>query len=175
MKKIRSVKKEVNDFYHRMVDSGRVEEVYQNVLALREGIGSIYKFEQTMQMEHIAEEDKAQFILSLTEGMTKEWKDFYLEMAYEYRFHYLGLVLQSFCDYYERHQLVIESVVPLKESEVNRIKEAIQKKLLVRFHHVTTELNPSLIGGLVVRSREYLMDGSIKRQLVDLRREMHQR
>lgn len=56
MKKIRSVKHEVHEFYHRMVDSGRVEDVYQNVVALREGIGSINKFEQTMQMERIGEE-----------------------------------------------------------------------------------------------------------------------
>lgn len=72
-----------------------------------------------------------------------------------------------------RIKVKIESAVDLNEDRINEIKrklnEAIKKEIIL-----TVEKNPALIGGLVFRIGNTILDGSIKTQLERVRERIAQ-
>jgi F-type H+-transporting ATPase subunit delta len=64
------------------------------------------------------------------------------------------------------------SVVPLSEKRIEEISELIHDK----FHksvHFTNRIDPSIIGGLVVRFEDTIIDESIKSKLEEIQQNMY--
>jgi F-type H+-transporting ATPase subunit delta len=60
------------------------------------------------------------------------------------------------------------SARPLQESEVERVRQALSRRMNALVS-VETRVDPSVIGGLVVRVGDLLFDGSLRTQLDSLR------
>jgi F-type H+-transporting ATPase subunit delta len=68
---------------------------------------------------------------------------------------------------------LVKTAVPLSETETDEIKQ----KLGVMFGKqidITTEIDPSLLGGVVARVGDKVIDGSVSRRLENLKREINQ-
>ncbi|APV44219.1 F-type H+-transporting ATPase subunit delta [Dehalogenimonas formicexedens] len=92
----------------------------------------------------------------------------------------LALMPDIFTDYQRRldelHGIAhanVSAAVPLSEAETVEIKQ----KLSLMFGKqvdITTKVNPSLLGGIVARVGDKVIDGSVSRRLENLKREINQ-
>lgn len=66
----------------------------------------------------------------------------------------------------------VTSAVELRESQKAQIKEKLLKTTSYREFEMDFSVDPSLIGGLVIRIGDRVVDSSIKTQLYELKREL---
>ena len=72
-------------------------------------------------------------------------------------------------DYHGREHAEVTTAVPLDEEE----KKRLQKRLAMITHKeivLTAQVDPEIMGGLVAKIGDRLIDGSIRTRLQDLRR-----
>ena len=60
-------------------------------------------------------------------------------------------------------QRIVESVYQLSDEELDRIKDLILKQTNLSQVHITTKINPELIGGFRVKVGTTVLDGSVKK------------
>jgi F-type H+-transporting ATPase subunit delta len=80
----------------------------------------------------------------------------------QYAFHEMSAVEERILD------VEVTSAVPLDDSEVAAIQERISTATGLTAR-LTPSVDPSIIGGLVLRARGVLLDASVRRELDDLR------
>jgi F-type H+-transporting ATPase subunit delta len=85
------------------------------------------------------------------------------------------LIAQEFQEEIDRHQgvqpLKVRSAFPLSEVDKRTIQERLEAWLQSKVR-VTTSVDPELIGGMVIETRDYVLDQSFKGQLAKLRQRL---
>ena len=85
----------------------------------------------------------------------------------------LGVAYSALLDVHRGRQRVqVTSAVPLEQPELDRITSfvanLVQKEVVV-----STEVDESILGGVVIQIGDQLLDGSTRSRLNDLRNRMH--
>jgi len=73
--------------------------------------------------------------------------------------------------YYERETAEVVTAIPLSNEE----KERLQERLATITHKevvITTQVDPEIIGGVMAKVGDKLIDGSVRTRLQDLRRDL---
>jgi len=83
----------------------------------------------------------------------------------------INLVIDLYHERVNRISARILSAVPLNAEHVNRFKETL-RSLTQREVEIETEIDPSIIGGFIVKTGSTIYDSSLKGQLMLLRREL---
>lgn len=66
-------------------------------------------------------------------------------------------------EYHNEDSAIVESVYQLSDEELDRIKDLILKQTNLSQVHITTKINPELIGGFRVKVGTTVLDGSVKK------------
>ena len=84
-------------------------------------------------------------------------------------------MLNAFLDLYEeekgRLKVMISTAVPLTKEEANRLGAGLSEKIHKEVVLVS-ETDPDLLGGAVVRYDDYVIDGSLRARIRQLREEL---
>ena len=72
--------------------------------------------------------------------------------------------------HYNQGDALVESVYQLNEEELSRIERVILNKTKLSKVHITTKINPNLIGGFRAKVGTTVLDGSIKNDLEQIER-----
>ncbi|WP_368916950.1 F0F1 ATP synthase subunit delta [Staphylococcus haemolyticus] len=73
-------------------------------------------------------------------------------------------------EYHNEDSALVESVYQLSDEELDRIKDLILKQTNLSQVHITTKINPELIGGFRVKVGTTVLDGSVKKDLEQIER-----
>ena len=73
-------------------------------------------------------------------------------------------------EYHNEDSAIVESVYQLSDGELDRIKDLILKQTNLSQVHITTKINPELIGGFRVKVGTTVLDGSVKKDLEQIER-----
>lgn len=73
-------------------------------------------------------------------------------------------------EYHNEDSTIVESVYQLSDEELDRIKDLILKQTNLSQVHITTKINPELIGGFRVKVGTTVLDGSVKKDLEQIER-----
>lgn len=73
-------------------------------------------------------------------------------------------------EYHNEDSAIVESVYQLSDEELDRIKDLILKQTNLSQVHITTKINPELIGGFRVKVGTTVLDGSVKKNLEQIER-----
>ncbi|MCH4364468.1 F0F1 ATP synthase subunit delta [Staphylococcus haemolyticus] len=73
-------------------------------------------------------------------------------------------------EYHNEDSAIVESVYQLSDEELDRIKDLILKQTNLSQVHITTKINPELIGGFKVKVGTTVLDGSVKKDLEQIER-----
>lgn len=73
-------------------------------------------------------------------------------------------------EYHNEYSAIVESVYQLSDEELDRIKDLILKQTNLSQVHITTKINPELIGGFRVKVGTTVLDGSVKKDLEQIER-----
>jgi F-type H+-transporting ATPase subunit delta len=87
----------------------------------------------------------------------------------------LADIMKDFTEFANEARGIVDAVVttakPLTEEEINKVAEQFGQKVNKTLR-VTTEVDPSIVGGIIVRIGDRLYDGSIKGKLNRLVQQM---
>jgi F-type H+-transporting ATPase subunit delta len=87
----------------------------------------------------------------------------------------IGDVAAAFADMAAREEKILDievtTAVPLDQAQSESIEQRIEKATGLKAR-VEARVDPSIIGGLVLRARGVLMDASVRRELDEIRRAM---
>jgi F-type H+-transporting ATPase subunit delta len=95
------------------------------------------------------------------------------------RTEYLQKISLAYVELYrEAHEIahvVITTVVPMPEQEVNAIIDIVKKRLGAMTLEIEQVIDPSLIGGFTVKINGLVLDASVKRELNELRLQLQKK
>ncbi|MFB9135636.1 F0F1 ATP synthase subunit delta [Vibrio olivae] len=159
-------------------DAGSLED-WQQMFAIIELVMQQPKTQ--LLMSELDEESSEQPLLDLILSASGEWLDKYFEnflkvMAENQRLIALSDVIDQFrqlkADYEQVMTVTVWASEPLDEAQKAQLIEALQRK---HGKAVTLEqqLDPSLVGGVVIKAGETVYDGSIQANIERLATNLH--
>jgi len=154
-------------------EKGQIDQVDRELGLVVAMIDTNPQFKAVMSDVLLAPEVKTDLVRKLFEGkLSPLVTNFLLVVIRKRRESYFQLMYRSFVDLANEARGIVEvevrSAVPLPDETV----QTLEQKLVVRLGKQVkfqTQVAPELIGGLVVRVGDQLMDGSIKTRLQRMR------
>ncbi|MCR4695452.1 MAG: ATP synthase F1 subunit delta [Pseudobutyrivibrio sp.] len=159
------------------VETDRASELLQEAQGVIEVINSNEGFSQMMNHPKINKEEKLQIIDSVFKGKVSDELVGLLRMLEE-KDHAKDMVevLEYFVDRVFEFQKIGKATVTTPMELSDSQKKEVEKRLLETTSYVSFKMNyevdPDLIGGMVIRIKDRVIDSSVKTQLNKLTQEL---
>lgn len=177
MKGTRAAVRYAKSFIQLTNEKGQMEEVLADVKMLSTLIDSSREFELLLGNPLVKMEQKRTIMNKIVDGKVESiTKDFINFLISQKRESILKEVLNQFVGIYnEEHGIAKVSVTTANELDKN-IKTTLLENLKTRFNYSKIELeekiDKTLLGGILLRIGDKQLDGSVRRQLNDIEREL---
>jgi F-type H+-transporting ATPase subunit delta len=124
----------------------------------------------------VTDEQLAALIVEVSgSGLDEKWRNFIRLLAENKRLPFLPEIAEIFeqlrAEAERMVDVAITSAVPMGEAEQQKLVAALERRF-GRKVRVRTDVDPSLIGGAVVRAGDLTIDGSVKARLENLARQL---
>lgn len=120
---------------------------------------------------------KQSALLAVFKGSHPLVYDFIKLVCNKNRENLLPLISEAFLDLYRKNngiELVsVQSAVALTENDTKSIQQFVQKKTGAKSVELHSQINPSVIGGMVIKFGDNLLDTSISAKLRKLKKELN--
>ncbi|USS86844.1 ATP synthase F1 subunit delta [Fructilactobacillus cliffordii] len=118
---------------------------------------------------------KETLLQPLLENVTTPAVQNLVKMLFDYgRISDLAAVIDAFKQLYnQKHGIVTATVttaVPLSEEQHNQLAQTFAKKVNANQVELQDQINPEIIGGVILRSQDVIYDGSIKTKIDKMKR-----
>ena len=159
----KEVVKAASHFYGQVKYDGTLKTVTEELQEVLDGIQNTARFRQLMHLEQVSVEEKMSLLKEAVSTYLHPDKSAYLIEA-----------IEAFLDIYSANRLEMISAVPLTEEQINRIAEAFQKKTRKEYDSFVNTVDPSVIGGVKLKTKEYLLDGTLLYKLEQFKKKISQ-
>ena len=158
------------------VESEQTENVHQELNKVKAVFQEVPVLNSLLSDQRLEANEKDALMQTLLQGFTGIVHDS-LAMIYEYRrMAHLLLIIDEF----ERHyydskkiaQAVVTTTVPLTEEQKNRLSVEIAGKLGYSTLEITEQIDPDILGGVIVEANHHVIDGSIRNRLEQLHKQL---
>jgi F-type H+-transporting ATPase subunit delta len=156
---------------------GQTDEVAENLASLiRDVFPALPDFEKLLSNRSIGRDAKAPVIQKVMEGRaTPLFTDFLQVLNRHERLELLRPIAAAYRDLLDekagRIRVLVRSATPLpddqREQLLNRLRENMRREPLAEF-----EVDPNLLGGMVVNVGDIVYDGSVRTRLQNLRKKL---
>jgi len=157
--------------------SGQVLESLDSLI--RDVFPAEPQFEAFLQSSAVGRERKAQVIDKVFEGKASPvFVDFFKVLNQHERLNLLRPILTAAMELRDerakRIRVKVRSAVPLADAQTNRLVEQLRANLKLE-PVLQTEVDPDLLGGVVVRVGDWLYDASVRARLDSIRNQLIER
>lgn len=125
----------------------------------------------------INRQQKLNAILAIFSKTDKTTQDFLKLVCNRNRESILTDIAEAFLSLYRKEQgiekVMVQSAAPISESDKKSIESYVQKHTGAKSVEMHTEINPSIIGGLVIKFGDNLLDTSIAAKIRKLKKELN--
>ena len=158
-------------------DAGRIDEIYEEILSLRDAFRENDDLLKIMNHPKISKEEKTQIIHRICEGkVSGEIEGLFRIIIEKDRQKEIPAVM----DYYIRRvkeyrgigTALVRSAVELTQDRKKRLVRRLIEKSGYQSFETEYEVDPSLLGGMVIRVGDRVYDSSLKTQLYTLQKEL---
>jgi F-type H+-transporting ATPase subunit delta len=122
-------------------------------------------------------DQKLKALLAIFHGFDATVQNFIKLVCTKNRENILEDISDAFLTLYRSHQgiekVTVQSAAPINEQDQQSIKQFVKQKTGAREIELHTEINPSVIGGLVIKFGDNLLDTSISAKLRKLKKELN--
>ena len=159
------------------IEENTLDDLYDEALSVRQILKDNPDFSRLMNHPKILKEEKEQIMESVFKGrLSDEFTGFLRLIVANKRYADIDSILDHFVLRVKEHKKIgiayVTTPLELTESQ----KEAVKKKLLDTTDYVSMEMNyaidESLIGGMVIRIGDRVVDSSIRTKLEGLKKEL---
>ena len=158
--------------YEAALDAGKIDEVDRDVAAIAELFDGSVELRRTMLDPQLPHEAKKRVIEALMTEADPLARNGLMVLVDNGRLAFLHDIQVAFHEMSAVEERILDvevtSAVPLDQAEVDRIQERISSATGLTAR-LSRSVDPSIIGGLVLRARGVLLDASVNRELDDLR------
>lgn len=160
-----------------MADSGQFEELERQLNRFLAFQSEHPGIREVVEDPSLARADKARFIAETVEllGLGEVLKGLLHLLIHKERFAVLSEIVEEYRAQYKARLGIVEvevrSVTPLNEGYLKRI-DALVRRMTGKATEIRVVQDKSLLGGLVVRMGNTVLDGSVKNHLRRILREM---
>jgi F-type H+-transporting ATPase subunit delta len=164
--------------YEEAEQAGTLERVDDDMLAVRESLDGSRELEGLFRSPIVSSEKKAAVVKQLFEGRVEPLVvRFLLLLVQKQREDMVPAMIRAYNDLRDERQGVVEALVrtamPLGDAEEASLKQALEART-GKTVRLQTEVDESLVGGVVVRIGDMVLDGSARHQLQQLRERLAQ-
>lgn len=159
------------------IEENRIDELFEEVIALKSVLGDNPDFSKLMNHPKVDKEEKRAVCESVFKGRVSDDIMGFLEIIiinnrYSEIFGVLDYFIKQVKEFKRIGTAYITTPLPLDDNQ----KASVEKKLLETTSYSSMEMNyiidESLIGGMVIRIGDKVVDSSIKTKLNDLSKEL---
>ena len=166
--------------YKYAVEKQDSQEVYDLLRSLSFKYTALDQLKRAMLNPDVPDEEKGSYMLQLAGGKPGSSLDKFLLLCMRNnRSDYLQKIALAYVDLYreanEIAHVVITTAVPMPEAELNAIIDIVKKRLGAKTLEIEQKIDPELIGGFTVDINGLVLDASVKRELNDLRLQLHKK
>ncbi|UCH83596.1 MAG: ATP synthase F1 subunit delta [Candidatus Latescibacterota bacterium] len=156
--------------------AGKADEVFadtQSLLALKTDDRSFQHFIESPQ---VLTDEKVRVIKTILEDrVSKLVVDLLLLLVEKKRFMFIEEILEAYRYLYEKEKGIVEvraiTAIPLEDA----LKDELIRKLEARINktvRIKPEVDPNIIGGMILVMEDHILDGSIRFKLEQLQRRL---
>lgn len=173
-KRNKEVLKDASRFYGKVKYAGSLKQVTSELQELLDGIQNTATFRQLMHLEHVPFAEKMNLLTQTVEHLSASTKDYLTTYLEPEKSMYLIEAIEAFLDIYSANKLEMVSAVPLTQEQMDRIASAFQKKTHKEYDSFINTVDPSVIGGVKLKTKEYLLDGTLLYKLEQFKKKVSQ-
>lgn len=131
----------------------------------------------TLMNPVINQQQKLNALMGIFKGLDATVQNFIKLVCSKNRESLLPDIADAFLSQYRSHQgiekVTVQSTAPVSEQDKQSIKQFIKQKTGAKEIELHTEINPDVIGGLVIKFGDNLLDSSIAAKLRKLKKELN--
>lgn len=157
-------------------DAGKLDEVHEEMNVLLQVAEANPDMLRLLSDPIIRKNQKEEFLASFSDQFSIETKNF-LNFLLEYRrFDALVAIINSFNILYDQDKNIASgiavSAIKLDDDELSRISQAYAKKYGFNELVLTNEVDSSILGGIILKVGDRIIDGSIRTRLQQIREQL---
>ncbi|MCF1583993.1 F0F1 ATP synthase subunit delta [Tetragenococcus koreensis] len=162
--------------YELAAEKGQIEDVYKELLALRDIFEAVPDLGNILSNRRLNLQEKRSIMNNLVENFDGIVHDT-LEIIFQYgRMYDLLLIIDEYEKRYDEHKEIllgtVTSAIPLKKEQKAKLTANIAQKFGYKTANLQENVDPSIVGGIIVETKDRVIDGSIKTQIENLRKEL---
>lgn len=159
------------------VEEGHEEELLQEIMQLKELLTENPDFGKLMNHPKILKEEKLAVLKEVFEGrISKNLQGFLHLIVSKDRYGDIDAILDYFIDEVKQEKGIgtayVSTATALSETKQKEVEEKLLSTTSFNQMEMHFAVDESLIGGMVIRIRDRVVDSSIKTKLFELQREL---
>jgi len=163
--------------FESALEQNALESVHQDLLKLVEGFAQVPKFMIFLDNPALSLADKMAVVQEVVNGKVHPIVSRLMGLLVEHsRMASFELMVKFFESAYNAHEhrahVELVTASPLSEEAIHRISQTLQSKLGFREVAVKPIVDPSLLGGAIIRMEDQIIDGSFSGRLKALRSQL---
>lgn len=169
----KTILREASLFYTKVKFENKLDVVTKDLQELLDGIQNKGVFCQLLHLEQITLEEKVKIMADILVDMSEDTKDYLAPYLNEEMIFHLVEAIEAFLNIYESNKLEIVTAVPLTDEQIETIAMAFQKKTNKEYDAWLNIIDDNIIAGVLVKSKEYLYDGTVMNKLNQFKNSLH--
>lgn len=153
---------------------GQLEQTYQELVALRTIFSQNPGLQRALSGTNLSQDQKEAIVKELKTGASQPVANL-IQMVFDYsRMDEMVAIIDEFEAQYDQAQKLVHadvvSAVQLDEERRQKLADTLASRLGANKVVLNTTVDPSIIGGLIVKVGSQTLDGSLKTKLEKMRR-----
>jgi F-type H+-transporting ATPase subunit delta len=162
--------------FQAALEQGAAEEVFADAESYLAARAKTPTLRHVFESPQVSTEDKHRLVDTVFEGRVhKLFLDLLHVLIDKKRIMFAGDIAEAYRHFYEQHKGILEvkaiTAVPLEDSQKKKLiaKLEEQTKKTIR---LTAVVDPEILGGVVLKLEDRLVDGSVRYQLAEMKRRL---
>lgn len=162
-------KKYAKAMFEVLSDSNELESGYADLLELRKIFAANPRLIEILDDIRVSDDEKKSLLAPITQNASDFINNFLKVVASYRRFPQVLSIIDQFQKVYEDDKKIVRaqvvSATPLNDDQLDRLATAFEKRVGAVKAIFDTKVDKSLIGGIVIRSSDVIIDGSVQTRI----------
>ncbi|EHL95658.1 F0F1 ATP synthase subunit delta [Lentilactobacillus parafarraginis] len=166
---VTAAKKYAKAMFEVLTDSNNVEDGYADLIELRKIFAANPKLIDILDDMRVSDDKKKSLLAPITQNASDFINNFLKVVASYQRFPDIITIIDQFQKLYEDDKKIVRaevlSATELDDDQKDRLAKAFEKRVGAAKVIFDTKVDKSLIGGIVIKSSDVIIDGSVRTRI----------